>query len=179
MEIIRAWAMPSKNTFKIKPIREFIDKELEEFGKDAIILDAFANSSKLGTITNDLNPKFDTDYHLDALTFFKQFEDNSVDVVLYDPPYSVTQVKEVYDNIGEAITNECRGDYWRDVKNEIARVLKVGGKVLSFSWNSIGIGKTRGMEIEKILMVCHGGMHNDTICVADRKVQNCKPKGGK
>lgn len=169
----RKWAMPSKNTFKIKPIKELLNEELTLLYKEVkepIILDPFANEGKLGTITNDLNPKYDTDFHLDALTFLKQFADNSVDCVLYDPPYSVTQVKQVYDSIGEAITNECRSDYWRDVKREIARVLKVGGKVISCSWNSGGIGKTLGMEIERILLVPHGGIHNDTIVVVGRKV---------
>lgn len=46
-----------------------------------------------------------------------------------------------------------------------------GGKVISFGWNSCGIGKTRGFEIERILIVCHGGHHNDTICTVEKKVQ--------
>lgn len=35
------------------------------------VIDPFANDSKYGTITNDLNSAFDTDYHLDTLDFFK------------------------------------------------------------------------------------------------------------
>lgn len=67
-------------------------------------IDAFANESKLASITNDLNPVYDTDYHLDAFDFFQLFENNSVDGILYDPPYSPRQVKECYDNIGRAVT---------------------------------------------------------------------------
>lgn len=42
--------------------------------------------------------------------------------------------------------------------------------MLSFGWNSVGMGRKHSFEIVEILMVCHGGMHNDTICVAERKV---------
>lgn len=34
---------------------------------------------------NDMNPKFDTMYHMDALEFLQQLESESADVVLYDP----------------------------------------------------------------------------------------------
>lgn len=40
-------------------------------GKNKVIVDPFANGCHIGTITNDLNPKFDTTYHLDALDFFE------------------------------------------------------------------------------------------------------------
>ena len=33
-----------------------------------------------------------------------------------------------------------------------------------------GIGKKYGFEIEEILLVPHGGWHNDTIVVVERKV---------
>lgn len=32
----------------------------------------------------------------------------------------------------------------------------------------MGIGKL--YKIEEILLVCHGGAHNDTICMAERKI---------
>ena len=57
--------MPYSNTFSIKPIKELIEKYA--IGK---IVDPFANSNKFAEITNDLNPEFDTTYHLDALDFF-------------------------------------------------------------------------------------------------------------
>ena len=83
--------MPNKNTFEIKPIKSLIDKY--SFGK---IIDPFANKNKIANVTNDLDEQYDTDYHMDALSFLKMFDDNSVNTVLYDPPYSVRQVSEVY-----------------------------------------------------------------------------------
>lgn len=44
-----------------------------------------------------------------------------------------------------------------------------GGVCLSFGWSTNGMGKTRGYEIEEILLVAHGGARNDTICMAERK----------
>ena len=29
-----------------------------------------------------------------------------------------------------------------------------------------------GFEIERILLVAHGGWHNDTICTVERKIKN-------
>jgi len=54
--------------------------------------------------------------------------------------------------------------------NEISRILKPNGIVISFGWNSSGVGKVRGFEIIEILLVAHGGMHNDTICTVERKI---------
>jgi len=31
------------------------------------------------------------------------------------------------------------------------------------------MGKSRGYILEDLLLVCHGGAHNDTICIAERK----------
>lgn len=167
MIIERKWAMPNKNTFSIKPIKELLDEEVD----NGLWIDPFANNSKVATITNDLNPNFNTDYHLDALEFMEQFEDQSIDGVLYDPPYSPTQVKECYENIGLEVTSEqTRGSFYSKHKKAISRIVKKGGKAISFGWQSGGIGKKYGFEIERILLVPHGGSHNDTIVTVERKI---------
>lgn len=83
MRIERIWAMPNKNTFDIPPIKQLLSEEVDS---SLLWVDPFANSNRIARITNDLNPEFDTDYHLDALDFLKQFDSNSIDGVLYDPP---------------------------------------------------------------------------------------------
>lgn len=166
MEILRVWAMPSSNTFDILPIRKLIEDELTA----GVWIDPFANKNKLASITNDLNPDYDTDYHLDALQFMKMFEAESIDGVLYDPPYSPRQVAECYHGIGMEVTSKTtRASFWGNQKKEISRIVKPGGKVISFGWNSGGIGRKYGFEISKILLVPHGGWHNDTICVVEVK----------
>ena len=92
--------MPNKNTFDIKPIRELIDKYIKD---KELIIDPFANKNKIATITNDLDPQYNTDYNLDALDFLKLFYDISVDMVLYDPPYSPRQISECYKQLNKAV----------------------------------------------------------------------------
>lgn len=162
MEITRHWAMPNHNTFSIKPIREFIgDIPIKS-------LDPFARTSELATVTNDLNPHFDTNYNMDALDFLKKFQDEWADMVLFDPPYTPRQLKECYDGIGQSL-HDTKSSVWSKWKNEIARVTSVGGEVLSFGWNSGGMGDSRGFEKVDVMLVCHGAMHNDTICVREVK----------
>lgn len=166
IQIERVWAMPNKNTFDIKPIHELIVEELT----DGLWIDPFANTNKLASVTNDLNPDYDTDYHMDALDFMKMFDSDSVDGVLYDPPYSPRQVSECYNNVGYNVTwDTTKASFWGNHKREISRIVKIGGKVITFGWNSGGIGYKYGFEIERILLVPHGGWHNDTICTVEVK----------
>lgn len=125
--IERKWSMPSKNTFDIKPIHNLIKEELT----DGLWIDPFANNNKIASITNDLNPEFDTDYHLDALEFIKSFDDSSVDGVLYDPPYSPRQVSECYKNYGYNVTNEItRSSFWSKQKKKLQELLSWVEKLL-------------------------------------------------
>lgn len=165
--ITRKWSMPNSNTFDIKPIREIIDRYA--FGT---IVDPFANKNKIATITNDLNPAFDTDYHMDATDFLKMIDTESVDTVLYDPPYSARQVAECYHEFGKTVNMETtQASYWSNQKKEISRILKPGGICMTFAWNSGGIGLKYGFDIIEILLVAHGGWHNDTIVTVERKIE--------
>ena len=171
MIVNRTWAMSNSQTFSIPPIKDLVERYTVHGGKNKVIVDPFANGCKIGTITNDLNPKFDTTYHLDALDFLKLIEDESADVVLYDPPYSLRQVKECYEGVGITVTVEHTKASWRAKHlDEIARILKPDGICLSFGWNTNGVGKKRGFEIVEILDVAHGGSKNDTLCTVERKV---------
>lgn len=175
MKMNRAWSMPNKNTFTIKPIKELIERyirELKEENPNSIIIDPFANQSKLADITNDLDNRYDTDYHMDALDFLKIFDDKSIDMVLYDPPFSPRQVAECYKNLGKTVNMETtQSSYWSKHKKEISRIIKKNGIVITCGWNSGGIGKTNGFEIIEILLVPHGGWHNDTIVTVDKKTK--------
>lgn len=165
--IRRVWAMPNSNTFSIKPIRELIG----EYCTFAGWVDPFARNSQLCELTNDLNPETTAEFHMDALEFLKLINTDSVDGVLYDPPYSPRQIKECYDGVGRAISSaDTSAAFWGNQKKEIGRIVKSGGYVISFGWNSGGIGKKYGFEIEEILLVAHGGWHNDTICTVERKL---------
>lgn len=166
--INRIWVMPNKNTFSIGPIRNIIDKYC--FG---VSIDPFANTNRIAQITNDLDPQYKTDYNIDAINFLKVFDDASIDTVLFDPPYSPRQVSESYKKLNMSVNMETtQASYWSNMKNEIARILKPNGVCISCGWNSNGIGKTRGFKIEEILLLAHGGAHNDTIVIVEIKEQS-------
>ena len=169
MRINRVWAMPNHNTFSIPPIRELITRHITK----GVWLDPFSRNSPFGDmcITNDLNPATEADYHLEALDFLRAQESDSADGVLFDPPYSPRQISECYQQVGRAVhTKDTQSSFYGDRKREVARVVRRGGKVLCFGWNSGGIGKNLVFEIAEILLVAHGGAHNDTICTVEIKL---------
>lgn len=162
--------MPNKQTFDIKPINNLINKYIGPRKNDYISIDPFANKNKIACITNDLDSQYSTNYNLDALDFLQMFDDSSVDFVLFDPPYSPRQLSECYKSLGKSVNFETtQASFWSNMKNEISRIVKENGIVICFGWNSQGIGKTRGFSMEEILLVAHGGQHNDTICTVEVK----------
>lgn len=169
MIINREWAMPSHETFSIEPISHLVRRYV---GDGQGWADPFARDSRLAQFRNDLNPDTEAESHLDAIEFMESMGDDLAGV-LYDPPYSLRQLKEVYDNIGRSMSQlESQGCLWTKLKDIIARKVKMGGCVIGFGWNTIGMGKKRGFQIDEILIVCHGRMHNDTLVTVERKVSH-------
>lgn len=177
MKIQKKWAMPSHKTFTIKPINDLIVRYIKD---DIVIVDPFANefvfydickSKGAVAITNDLDSSYETDFNMDATDFLRQLDDECADLVLYDPPYSPRQVSEMYKKMDMTVNMQTtQASYWSNQKKEIARITRSGGHVISCSWNSGGIGKKYGFIQEEILLVAHGGWHNDTIVVCEKKV---------
>lgn len=156
-----AWAMPSRWTFQIPPIAEFVYRHLE----GSVIVDPFSGESSIGTHRNDLARG-----GVDAEEFCRSLLSQGVraDVVIFDPPYSPRQIAECYESIGKKTTFEdTQSSFWGRIRRPLADLLKPDGIALSFGWQSSGFGKN--WETLEILLVQHGGAHNDTICVAQRK----------
>lgn len=166
--IQRQWAMPSADTFTIAPIAELLRRHLAD---RTVIVDPFARNSRIGTIRNDLNPNTAAENHDDAVTFLRSQPSGFADAVLFDPPYSPRQIAEVYQSIGRQTTtaDTQNARLYADVRRELDRVLVPGGVAISCGWNSGGFGKRHGYERIETLIVCHGGAHNDTIVVVERK----------
>ncbi len=165
----RSWAMPNSKTFTIKPIRELIERTLT----DGVWIDPFVRDSVFKTqmtFTNDLNQDFEATHHVDALEFLRTFADNSVDGALFDPPYSPRQISECYQGVGRRTTmQDTQASFWGNLKTEFGRIMKPTGKVITCGWNSGGCGKSNGFELIEVLLVPHGGWHNDTIVTVERK----------
>jgi len=171
IKITKKWAMPSKDTFSIKPINELIKGYFSVVGGGRVV-DPFSGDSPFAQYcyTNDLDPDKPADEHKDALEFLRGLSDRSVSMVLFDPPYSPRQVSECYKRLGQTVNMQTtQSSYWGNLKKEIARVIKPGGIVITCGWNSGGIGKKAGFVQVEILLVAHGGWHNDTIVTVEVK----------
>lgn len=162
MRISRKWVMPNKWTFLIRPVREL----LICYNVDNGWVDPFAGENSPAEITNDIEGR-GAKYQMDGLEFLKIQLSNSAIGALFDPPYSEEQCLRKYTPKYGGTAG--RAEYWARCKDEIARIIKPGGLVISFCWDSTGMGKKRGFEIEEILLLCHGACHNDTIVTVDRK----------
>ncbi len=168
----RVWAMPSKDTFTIKPIAELLSR----YAPFDNLCDPYAGYHSPAGFTNDLNPETPTQFHLVAEDFCKRM-DGTFDGVFFDPPYSYRQVTEHYAKNGIKATQlDTSSNFYNRTMNAICDKIKVGGHAISFGWNSSGFGKNRGFEIIEILLVAHGGHHNDTICTVERKIISSQDK---
>jgi hypothetical protein len=168
MQIERIWAMPTKWTFDSKPIAALLDAYNVGFGW----ADPFAGKSRLAEYRNDLNPANNQQYCLEAVEFLRGLT-GPLQGVVFDPPYSLTQVSRSYQGMGlkfKAAENPTGG--FPLAKDEIKRLIKPGGHCISFGWNTIGMGKGRGFEIEYILIVSHGGNRNDTLITVEKRLSD-------
>lgn len=141
MKIERVWAMPSKDTFTIKPIKKLL---LRYVGEDSSLskrkgewIDPFAGENSPAQTTNDHNPEKPTTHHLEAIDFVNLFPDESFDGGLFDPPYSYRQVSEHYKVLGKKATQlDTSTNFYNRVLNPLANKIKTGGYCISFGWNS-------------------------------------------
>lgn len=107
---------------------------------------------------------------MDAIDFLKSLPDSSFDGVLLDPPYSLRQISEHYKLAGRKITGWHTSAGWGStLKNEAARIIKLTGKAVCFGWSTMGLGINRGFEMNRILIVPHGGSKNDTLVTVETK----------
>lgn len=158
--------MPNADTFSIPDIGAFVARHIMNA---QTVVDPFARNKRIAKWTNDINPNTAAEYHMEAREFLKMLINRGVkaDVIIFDPPYSPRQVSECYKAVGLTATMQDTqtGAMKRECRLLFRQIVKRGGKVLTFGWNSVGMGD--GWDIEEIMLVCHGGDHNDTICMAE------------
>lgn len=166
IEFTRVWAMPSAWTFEIHPIRVLLDNYV---GDGIGWVDPFAGKYSPAEITNDHNPERNATFHLEAIEFCRGLN-GRYKGVLFDPPYSFTQVKEHYVSLGLPVTRENTSmKFYEGVKSAMCEKIEKGGYAISFGWNTNGFGRARGFEIVEIMAVAHGGSKNDTFVTVELK----------
>jgi hypothetical protein len=169
MKFSRIFSMANKDTFTIPPIKELINRYVGD-GKRWI--DPMAGNNSPAEFTNDINPNTSAKCHLHYSEFIKNIPDK-LNGMLFDPPYSLRQLKECYESIDMKMTfDESHDAAFSKLKKEVAPKIRAGGYVISCGWSSMGCGKDLGFEIVEIRLVPHGGPHYDTIVMVEQKVQN-------
>jgi len=151
---------PRKYTFEMPKVKKWVEKWCK--GK---VLNLFAGKTLLlvDEFRVDINPEMPANYYGDAYEFITT-TDLKFDTVILDPPYNLRKAREKYN--GKYI-----GSFTK-IKNALDRVLNPNGRVITFGYDSTGMGKSRGYEKIAICLICHAGDHNDTIAVVERKISN-------
>ena len=171
MKWLRVWAMPNKDTFSVAPIGAFVKRYL---GESTASVDPFARNKRWATVTNDLDPGTGAEHHFDAEDFLglMRLEGRMFDLAIFDPPYSPRQIAECYKGFGRTVTTKDTQSsvLYARARDALVPVLAPEAVVLTFGWSTNGMGKKHGFEIEEIMLVAHGGAHNDTICMAERRL---------
>ena len=165
MEINRVWAMPNKWTFKIKPIKELLNK----YCNGGIgWVDPMSGYNSPAEFTNDEDMNTPACSHIDALTYLKNIPDVSVTGAIFDPPYSYEKAKRLYKK--KYPDTQVFFNYIRSCKKELCRIIKPGGYVILMGWNSNGLGMKNGFKLIEVLIVPHGWQKGDTIVTVERRM---------
>ncbi|KKK61034.1 hypothetical protein LCGC14_3018370 [marine sediment metagenome] len=160
--IMRVWEMPNRYTFKMQAVQDLLKREMSGYWADP-----FCGVASPAQVCNDADSSIQAEFHLDGLDFLRSLKDESVDGILFDPPYSLEQALRKYKPKHNGTAG--RTEYWAKCKDEIARIVRAGGKAICFGWDSTGIGNNRGFKLQHVLLLCHGACHNDTIVTVEKR----------
>jgi hypothetical protein len=158
--LIRHFKCPlHRYTFSVKPIRNWVEQVCE-----SKVLNLFAGPTLLNIdeIRNDRDMDMPAGFHLDALKFLRNWEGDKFDTVLLDPPYAYRKSMELYKG------HVCSP--FKQLKDEIPRILQPQGIVITFGYHSISMGQARGFIPEQIALFSHGGAIHDTIATVERSI---------
>jgi len=130
-------------------------------------IDPFARNCSWGTITNDIDPSFDTHYNLDVIEFFDCLGSGIAKLILFDPPFSQRQCDEKYQH---ADVNLYTTNKVSKALAECYRVLKPGGILVKLGYNS-NMPNSHNWELLEVILAHVGGNSNDIIVTIWRKGQ--------
>ena len=149
----------TKEPFKNPVVKRIIEDEIRFQNKkrkrvidicDPFARESFTTSSPQGlnVITNDLNPEMPTDFHMEANDFgeFCVKAEHKFDLILFDPPYNLSQLKRQYDGIGKKLELWQTLNPFGRCKDALAKCLRPGGSIISFGFGSRGFSDARGLS---------------------------------
>ena len=145
-------------TFESPKIKRWVEENC-----NGLTLNLFAGKTKLNIneIRNDLDPEALSDYQKDAYDFVKEWNGEKFDTIICDPPYAYRKAIEMY-----------KGNYtskFKLIADEIPRILKDDGRVISFGYHSTFLGKKRNFELDTLCVFAHGGAQHCTIGIIEKR----------
>lgn len=148
---------PKRYTFEQPKLKKWVERRC--IGK---VLNLFAGKTRLNVNETrvDSNPDVNPDYCMDAIEFVKKWNGKKFNTVILDPPYNLRKGREKYHNryIGKFTL----------LKKELSRILMPNAIVISLGYKSTGMGK--GYTKKEICLINHGGDHNDTIILLEKRL---------
>jgi len=146
-------------TFECKKIKKWVEKKSS--GK---VLNLFAGKVKLNLneIRNDIDKKMNAEFNMDALDFVEKWNGKKFDTIILDPPYSYRKSMEMYKgNLNSR---------FKRIADEIPRILKAHGVVISFGYHSSFMGNIRGYKLKELCVFAHGGAQHCTIAIIEQRM---------
>jgi len=148
-------------TFENRRIREWLESHVEGTALNLFAGKTFLNCRE---VRNDLREEMPAHYHMDALEMVKSWNDKPFGTIILDPPYAYRKSMTKYEGAVSSPFNQ--------VKDEIVRILKPQGIVITFGYHSNVMGEKRGFIQDHLLLMSHGGAIHDTIAIIERKVKD-------
>jgi len=153
-------------TFDSPKIKKWV--ESNSSGK---CLNLFAGKNKLeiDEIRNDIDKTMIAEFHKDAVDFVKDWKGRKFNTIILDPPYAYRKSMEMY--------NGNYSSRFKQLADEIPRILSEDGKVISFGYHSTFLGKKRGFILNKLCIFAHGGSQHCTIGIIESIKQETAKNG--
>lgn len=176
MEIKYIQTPPKRYTFEMKKVKEWT-----ELNSKGLVLNLFAGKTKLNLneIRVDINKEMTKiDYIMDSFSFINfwiEEKNDKFDTIILDPPYSLRKAREKYDismknsNPNVNVHNKKMIGSFTIIKNVISNILAPEGRVLTFGYNSTGLGNARGFKKTKLLLINHFGDYDDTMGIIEEQ----------
>lgn len=145
-------------------------KEVVESLCNGKTLNLFAGKNKLDIdeVRVDLSNEFKPDYNMNAQDYLQFALDNNwiYDNIVYDPPWNKRKSKEFYNGnyIGQ----------FTKLKNNIAKILKLHGQIISIGYELSNFGKSRGFELSKVYVINSFGEIRPYFISVETKIKEVK-----
>ena len=167
---LSVWTVqPGSHTFTSDKIKNWVERYLS-----GSVLNLCAGPTQLDhegpVLRNDIDASLDTDLSIDAQLISSCLPSNSIDTVVFDPPFSVYQSNLRYDGqqVGHA----------KVAKEGFDELLRMGGTVIELGYHGSCMPARLGYDRVERAWFCTTGRHKDVLGSVDRKVQTELTGGG-